>query len=76
MCSGVSTRTAARGGSEMLPPTGDTACSFSIQSRSDANCFKVTAPLSKTRQGKKISWAIKSYFKQKKEKEKFLKMNI
>lgn len=53
MCSGVSTQTEARGGSQMLLPTGDTACSFSTQSRSDANCFKVTAPHSKARQGKK-----------------------
>lgn len=53
MCSGVSTQTEARGGSEMLLPTSDTACSFSTQSRSDANCFKVTAPHSKARQGKK-----------------------
>lgn len=37
----------------MLPPTGDTACLFSTHSRSDANCFKFTAPHSKTRQGKK-----------------------
>ena len=27
-------------------------------------------------QGKKMSWAIKSYFKPKKEKEKFFTMNI